>query len=72
VIDYRKHRWMPLALVVVWLGWLFAMSRIGLAGLERIGEDLWLGLFWVVALGLATFGLPYLLFRRLRRQNRTR
>ncbi len=72
MIDYRKHRWLLAALILGWFAWLFAMSRIGLAGLALIGEDLVFGILWLVVLGTVTFGLPLFLFRRFtRRQNRT-
>ena len=73
MIDYRKHRWVIAALLLGWLAWLFAMSRVGLAGLHLIGEDLWLRIIWIIVLGAGTFGLPVLLHRRFQRsQNRTR
>jgi len=70
VIDYRKHRWMPLAIILVWFAWLFAMSKIGLSGLEQIGEDPWLRVVWVVVLAVVTFVLPFFLLRRLARRQK--
>ena len=73
MIDYRKHRWLPLVLILAWFGWLIAMSRIGLSGLAHIGENLFLRTVWIVFLGVVTFVLPFFLLRRLAmRQNRTR
>ena len=71
MIDYRKHRWVPLALIAGWLAWLFAMSAIGRAGLRLIDEDFWPRIIWVFAVCIATFGLPlFLLGRFTKRQSK--
>ena len=73
MIDWRKHHWAPFVVTLVYFAWLFAMSRIGLAGLALIGEDLWLRLIWLLVISTLAFGPPIYLLRRLvKRLNRTR
>ena len=64
MIDFRKYHWVPFAVTLAYFGWLFAMSRIGLAGLTLIGESLWLRVLWVAAIGTLAFGSPIFLLRR--------
>jgi hypothetical protein len=73
VTDYRKRPWLPLAILLAWFAWLFAMSRIGLVGLELIGQNLLPRIVWVLALGAIALGLPFFLFRRwAKHQDRAR
>jgi hypothetical protein len=73
VIDYRKHRWVLFGAMLAYFGWLFVISRIGLAGLSLIGEGVDRALIWLVVVVALAFGPPIFVLRRfLKRLHRTR
>ena len=73
MIAWRKRRVVPVSILIVYFGWLFGISRLGLAGLAVIGESLWLRLAWLIVISSLAFGPPIFLLRRLTsRLDRTR
>ena len=67
MINYGKRPWTPLALILGWFAWLFAMGSIAKAGLSLIGGELWFQIIWVFVIITVTFVLPFFLFRRFSR-----